>query len=148
MWRQLIQTAPLWATLPVRLALGTIFIAHGAQKVFGIWGGRGLTQFTGGESPLGLRPSWLWLGAAAFAELIGGILVLIGLLTRVGAGVLAPVMIVAMFGVHWGAFFIQDRGIEYTLALLGMTLALLIAGGGRLSVDERLMRGGRGGRRR
>ena len=139
MWRKLVATAPTWMTVPVRLALGIIFIAHGAQKVFGVWGGRGLAEFTAGDAPMGLRPAWLWLGAAAISELVGGALVLVGLLTRLGALSIAFVMIVAMFGVHWGAFFMNNRGIEYTVALLGMSLALLIAGGGQASIDQKLM---------
>ncbi|MBA3441671.1 MAG: DoxX family protein [Pyrinomonadaceae bacterium] len=138
MFRTLMKTQPTWMTLPVRLALGCIFIAHGAQKVFGVWGGKGLSAFIEGTAPFGLQPAWLWLGAAAFAELFGGLLVLLGLLTRFGALMIVPVMLVAMFGVHWGRFFLQDRGIEYTLALLAMALALLIAGGGRISFDEAL----------
>ena len=47
--------------------------------------------------------------------------------------------IVAMFGVHWGSFFMGNKGIEYTVALLGMSLALIIAGGGQASVDQMLM---------
>jgi putative oxidoreductase len=142
MWRKLIATAPTWMTVPVRLALGIIFIAHGAQKVFGSFGGRGLMAFTGGTAPMGLRPAWFWLGAAAFAELIGGALILVGLATRIGAFLLACVMVVAMFGVHWGTFFLSNEplpGIEYTVALLGMSLALLIAGGGQASIDQMLM---------
>ena len=139
MWRKLIATSQTWMTLPVRLALGIIFIAHGAQKVFGSFGGHGLAAFTAGDAPLGLRPGWLWLGAAAFGELIGGILVLVGLLTRLGAFWIAAVMLVAMIGVHWGAFFMNNRGIEYTVALLGMSLALMIAGGGQASIDQMLM---------
>ena len=148
MFRMLIGTVQTWMTVPVRIALGLIFIAHGAQKVLGVWGGPGLTAFTGGQAPFGLSPSWFWLGAAAFAELIGGILVLLGLLTRLGALMIVPVMLVAMFGVHWkNGFLLSNQGIEYTVALLGMALALLIAGGGRASIDEALM-GRRGGRRR
>jgi putative oxidoreductase len=139
MWRKLIATTPTWITLPLRLALGTIFIAHGAQKVFGVWGGGGLAAFTAGDAPLGLRPPWLWLGAAAISELVGGALVLIGLATRLGAFAIACVMLVAMFGVHWGAFFMGNKGIEYTVALLGMSLALLVAGGGQASIDQKLM---------
>lgn len=138
MLQNLLATTATWFTLPVRLALGLIFIGHGAQKVFGVWGGPGWTKFTGAETPFAfMRPAWLWLAMAAIAELVGGVLILLGLLTRVGAFFLAITMLVAMFGVHWGAFF-MPRGIEYTVALLGMSLALLIAGGGRLSVDERL----------
>jgi putative oxidoreductase len=139
MWRKLIATIPTWITVPLRLALGIIFIAHGAQKVFGSFGGRGLAAFTTGDAPLSLRPSWVWLGAAAFAELLGGILVLVGLLTRLGALAIALVMLVAIFGVHWGAFFANNKGIEFPLALLGMSLALLIAGGGQASIDQKLM---------
>jgi putative oxidoreductase len=140
MWRGLIATTPTWMTLPVRLALGIIFIAHGAGKVFGAWGGPGLTKFLANEAPLSfMRPSWLWLGAAAFSEFVGGILVLVGLLTRLGALAISCVMLTAMFGVHWGAFFMNNSGIEYTVALLAMSLALIIAGGGRASVDQALM---------
>lgn len=143
MFRRLIQTSPTWITLPLRVALGLVFIAHGAQKVFGVWEGPGLMKFAGGAPPLGLRPAWFWMGSAAVAELLGGALVLLGLLTRLGALLIVPVMLVAMFGVHWaGGFFSTNKplpGVEYTVALLGMALALLIAGGGRASVDEALM---------
>jgi putative oxidoreductase len=139
MLQNLIATTAAWFTLPVRLALGIIFIGHGAQKVFGVWGGPGWAKFTASDAPFAfMRPAWLWLALAAASELVGGLLVLLGLLTRVGAFFLSITMLVAMFGVHWGAFFLPNRGIEYTVALLGMSLALLIAGGGRLSVDERL----------
>jgi putative oxidoreductase len=142
MFRKLIATVPTWYTLPVRLTLGIIFIAHGAQKVFGLWGGQGLKAFVANPAPLGLSPSWFWMGAAAFSELIGGALVLLGLLTRVGAFFIAIVMIVAIAGVHWGAFF-APKGFEYPLALVGMALALVIAGGGQASLDMGLMKSGR-----
>lgn len=148
MFRRFIETWRTWTTLPLRLALGIIFIAHGAQKVFGVWGGKGLSAFASGQAPMGLRPAWFWLGAAAVAELVGGILVLLGLLTRLGGLLIAIVMLVAMFGVHWGTFFLNDKGIEYTVALLGMALALVISGGGRASVDEVLAHSRGGGRRR
>jgi putative oxidoreductase len=143
MFQKLIRTSPVWFTLPLRLALGAVFVAHGAQKVFGVWGGPGLAQFAAGQAPLGLTPGWLWMGAAAVVELVGGALVLTGLMTRLGALLIVPVMLVAMFGVHWaGGFFITNKpmpGVEYTVALVGMALALLISGGGRLSLDEALM---------
>ncbi|HEX5709597.1 MAG TPA: DoxX family protein [Pyrinomonadaceae bacterium] len=143
MFQNLIRTAHVWFTLPLRLALGLVFIAHGAQKVFGVWGGPGLSGMANMPAPLGLRPAWLWMGAAAFAELLGGVLVLLGLLTRVGALLIAVVMLVAIIGVHWaGGFFLSNQpvpGFEYPFALAGMALALLISGGGRLSADEALM---------
>jgi putative oxidoreductase len=117
-----------------------VFTGHGSQKVLGLWHGPGLAAFTRGEAPLGLHPSGLWLTAAAFCELLGGILVLLGLLTRLGAFAIMCVMTVAILGVHWGSFFLQNRGMEFALSMFGMALALLIAGGGRASVDQLISR--------
>jgi putative oxidoreductase len=74
------------------------------------------------------------MGAAAFAELLGGALLLLGLLTRVGAFLLACTMAVAIAGPHWGVFF-APGGFEYPMSLLAMCLALLISGGGMASAD-------------
>jgi len=146
MFRELVATRTTWATLPLRLALGAVFIAHGAQKVFGLWGGPGWEKFTSFPPPFGfMRPSWLWMAAAALSELVGGALVFLGLFTRLGAFFLACTMLTAIVGVHWGAFF-MPTGLEFALALLGMSIALLIEGGGRASLDERLS--GEHGRRR
>jgi putative oxidoreductase len=138
MLRRITSTHKTWATVPLRLALGIIFIAHGAQKVFGAFGGRGLSAFLNAPAPLGLWPSWLWMGAAAFSELIGGVLVLLGLFTRVGAAAIAAVMIVAIFGVHRNAFFANQNGMEFDLALFCIAITLLYLGGGKLSVDANL----------
>lgn len=138
MMRRLISTHKTWATVPLRIALGVIFIAHGAQKVFGAFGGRGFNAFIGSPAPLGLWPSWFWMSAAALGELIGGVLVFIGLFTRVGAGTIAITMLVAIFGVHSKAFFLNQGGMEFALANLAMALTLLLLGGGQLSVDANL----------
>jgi putative oxidoreductase len=129
--------------LPLRITLGTIMFAHGAQKVFGVWGGKGLNAWINQPAPLAdLRPAWLWMGAAAFSEFIGGALVLIGLYTRIGAFFIACTMVVAIFGVHWkNGFFINTGGFEYPFALLGMALALLIFGGGSASIDSQMSGG-------
>ena len=142
MLRKLTATSATWAMLPLRLTLGVIFIAHGAQKVFGTWEGPGLRAFMNFPPPYPfMRPAWLWMGAAAVAELLGGILVLLGLFTRFGAFLIACVMLTAMLGVHWSkGFFVSSMGIEYSLALLGMALALLIAGGGQASADKMISR--------
>lgn len=139
MFRKLITTTPTWFALPVRLALGGIFFAHGLQKVFGMWGGQGIKAFVENPAPYAfMRPSWLWMGAAAVAELVGGALVFLGMLTRLGAFSLAVVMGVAILGVHWGSFFSASKGIEYPLALFAMAFALLISGGGQASIDQKL----------
>jgi putative oxidoreductase len=141
MFRKLIKTWPVWMTLPVRLALGVIFIGHGAQKVLGSFSGPGFNAFISYPAPFPfMRPAWLWMAAAAVSELAGGILVLLGLLTRVGAFLIAVTMIVVIAGVNWPVFF-GGKGFEYPLALLAMCVALLISGGGYLSVDKALTRG-------
>lgn len=145
MFRKLIATTPLWVTVPIRLGLGVIFVAHGAQKVLGSFNGPGLAKFASFPAPFPfMRPAWLWMGAAAFAELIGGALVLVGLFTRLGAFLLFCTMLTAAVGVHWKGGLFLPEGFEYALALLAMSLALLISGGGMASIDL----GFSGGRRR
>ena len=144
MFRKLMATSPVWMTVPVRLGLGGILAAHGLQKVLGSFNGPGLAKFTSFPAPFPfMRPAWLWMGAAAVAELVGGLLVIVGLLTRVGAFLLFCVMLTAVIGVHWPAFFMPTGG-EYAIALLAMSLALLISGEGMASLDLALS----GGRRR
>ena len=144
MFRKLIATSSTWFTVPVRLALAAVFVAHGSQKVLGTFNGPGFKTYISGNTPFGfMRPAWLWLAAAAFSEFVGGIAVGLGFLTRVGAFLIACVMVTAIVGVHWpGGFFANNRGYEYPLSLLAMALALLIAGGGQASVD-RSFSGGR-----
>jgi putative oxidoreductase len=149
MLRRIIATSPTWFTLPIRLALAAVMIAHGSQKVLGSFNGPGFTAYISGTTPFAfMRPAWLWLAAAALSELVGGLLVGLGFLTRVAAFFIACVMLTAIVGVHLpGGFFAANRGYEYPLALLAMALALLISGAGQASID-RVLSGGVGGRRR
>ena len=139
MWKRLIATPPVWVTVPLRLTLGIIMFAHGAQKVLGLFGGTGWSKWISMEAPMGLRPSWLWLGAAAISEFLGGLLIFFGALTRLGAFGIAATMLVAICGVHMGAFFSNNRGFEFPFALFAMAVALIITGGGQASVDRYLM---------
>jgi putative oxidoreductase len=125
--------------------MAAVFIAHGAGKVLGSFGGPGLAKFTSFPPPFPfMRPAWLWMSAAAFAELIGGVLLLLGLLTRVGAFLIFCVMLSAIVGVHWKAGFFAPQGFEFPMTLLAASIALLISGGGAASIDHVLS----GGRRR
>ena len=130
-------TTPTWAALPLRFALGAIFIAHGAQKLFGAFGGYGLSGTAGFFGQIGLNPGIFWAALAGCGEFFGGLLVLLGFLTRFGALNIAVVMLVATFKVHWPAFF-APQGFEFPLANLGAALALLISGGGKASLDARI----------
>jgi putative oxidoreductase len=136
-------TSASWFTIPVRLALAAIMIAHGSQKVLGTFGGPGFNSYISGDTPFSfMQPAWLWLSGAAFSEFVGGILIGFGFLTRIAAFFIACTMITAV-GVHWPAgFFANNRGYEYPMAVLAMALALLISGGGMASVD-RVVGGGR-----
>lgn len=142
MFRRLLATSPTWFTLPIRLGLAAVMIAHGSQKVLGVLGGPGFNAFISGNTPFPfMRPAWLWLGAAALSEFVGGILVGLGFLTRIAAFFIACTMLTAVVGVHWpGGFFASNRGYEYPLALLAMSISLLISGGGMISVDKALSR--------
>jgi len=148
MFRRLIATSPTLITIPIRLGLAAVMIAHGAQVVLGSFGGPGLKAFVAGNTPFGfMKPTWLWLGAAALSELVGGILVALGFLTRVGAFFIMCTMLTAVVGVHGpNGFFLSNRGYEYSLTLLAMALALLIGGGGQASIDKALSSAGGGGR--
>jgi putative oxidoreductase len=145
MLEALLQTSDTWALPPIRLALGAIFIGHGAQKLFGWFGGYGPKGTIGYfQQALGVPPPLTVL--AILAEFFGGLGVLLGLLTRLAAAGITAVMLVAIAKVHWShGFFLnwelkpnRGHGYEMNLALIGMALALLIAGGGALSVDRLL----------
>jgi putative oxidoreductase len=146
MWKTLLSTGDQqWGTLPLRLALGLIFLAHGGQKLFGWLGGKGLAGTAGFfAGKLGLEPGMLWALLAGLGEFGGGLLLLLGLFTRLGAFMVALIMLVAIFKVHWGVFF-MPTGMEFAFALFAMALALLIIGGGKFSLDARLQKRGRQG---
>jgi putative oxidoreductase len=131
-----------WAALPVRLAAGSVFLAHGAQKLFGAWGGHGL-QSTAGffESTLHMKPGILWASLAAGGEFFGGVALLLGLATRFFGLVTTTIMAVAIYSVHNSAFFLDRNGMEYALVLLLASASLVISGGGALSVDSTIASG-------
>lgn len=126
------------APLVLRLALGSVFVGHGAQKLFGWWGGGGLqatAQYF--ENNLGLSPGMLHASLAAGGEFFGGILILLGLATRLAAAQAAIIMVVAIWTAHRSAFFLP-AGMEYALVLLLIAVSLVLTGGGALSIDAHL----------
>jgi putative oxidoreductase len=127
------------AALALRVPVGIVFIAHGAQKLFGAFGGHGLEgtgQFFGS---IGLNPGYLMALLAGAAEFFGGLALVFGLLVRPAAAALAFAMLIAIFAVHVSkGFFLDKGGYEYALALFAASLSLLFSGGGRLSLDRAL----------
>lgn len=121
----------------LRVPAGIIFAAHGAQKLFGWFGGYGLEGTAGWMESIGLAPGYLMALAAGSAEFFGGLLLIIGLLTRPVAAVLAFTMLVAIVSVHLPhGLFISNNGYEFGLALLAISLAVLAGGAGRYSSDH------------
>jgi putative oxidoreductase len=142
----LLATSPSWAITVVRIVLGVIFFAHGAQKVLGWFGGYGLKGTTGYLRSIGLSSPVAYL--VCFFEFLGGIGLVLGLLTRPAALAVAIVMVGAIVKVHWphGLFINwslapgKGHGYEANIAFLAMAVACLLAGGGALAVDALLTR--------
>jgi putative oxidoreductase len=126
-----------FSQLALRLPLGVIFAAHGAQKLFGWFGGYGLEGTGQWMASIGLEPGVLMAALSGSAEFFGGVALILGLLTRPAALVLAVTMAVAIFSVHINnGLFMSNNGYEFGLALLAGTVSLMISGGGRASVDK------------
>ncbi|WP_275544974.1 DoxX family protein [Pseudomonas sp. Marseille-Q0931] len=125
----------------LRIIAGITFAAHGAQKLFGWFGGYGLEGVAQWMESIGLAPGYLMALMAGSAEFFGGVALIIGLLVRPAAAVLAVTMLVAIFTVHLAnGFFMSNNGYEFALALLAISVALLIEGAGKLSIDSKLAR--------
>lgn len=123
----------------LRVLVGIIFVAHGSQKLFGWFGGYGLAGVAQWMESIGLAPGYLMALMAGSAEFFGGLALILGLLVRPAAAVLTFTLLVAIFSVHIGnGFFMSDNGYEFALALMAATLALLLDGAGRLSLDKRI----------
>ncbi len=134
---KLVGTDSSWAALALRIPVGIIFAAHGAQKLFGWFGGYGLEGTGQWMASIGLSPGYLMAFLAGSAEFFGGLLLLAGLLVRPAAAVLAFTMVVAIFAAHAGnGLFLSNNGYEFGLALLSISVALTISGAGRASVDQ------------
>ena len=145
MTTQLIQklttTSDNWGLTALRVPIGIIFAAHGAQKLFGWFGGYGLEGTGGWMASIGLTPGYLMALLAGSAEFFGGLALIAGLLVRPAAAALAFAMVVAIFSAHIGnGLFLSNNGYEFGLALLAASVALAISGAGKGSFDRVLAR--------
>jgi putative oxidoreductase len=125
--------------LVVRLVLGLLMAAHGTQKMFGWFGGHGITATAGFFEQLGFRPGRLFATLAAGTEVASGALVALGLFGPVGPALMLPVMIVAIGSVHWShGLFAMNNGIELPLLFAAGAFALALTGPGAWSLDALL----------
>ena len=128
-----------FAALVLRVPIGLILAAHGAQKLFAWFGGYGLEGTGQWMASIGLEPGYLMALMAGCAEFFGGLALALGLLTRPAALLTAFTMLIAIFSVHIdNGLFMSNNGYEYALTLLVAAVALAIQGGGRFSVDALL----------
>lgn len=138
--RALLQSTGGFAALILRVPVGLILVAHGAQKLFGWFGGYGLEGTGEWMASIGLEPGYLMALLAGSAEFFGGLALVFGLLTRPAAIVSAITMLVAIFAVHLSnGLFMSNNGYEYALTLFAATLALAIQGSGRFGLDNALL---------
>ncbi|WP_076410766.1 DoxX family protein [Shewanella sp. UCD-KL12] len=138
---KLINSETSFATLALRIPIGIIFMAHGAQKLFGWFGGYGLEGTGQWMDSIGLGPGYLMALLAGSSEFFGGLMILIGLAVRPTAAVLAFTMLIAIFSVHFSnGLFMSNNGYEFGLALLAASISLMISGAGNLSADRQLIK--------
>jgi putative oxidoreductase len=129
----------------LRIVLAIVFIAHGGQKLFGLWGGPGLEATAGFFGQMGLSPAYPLAVAVGTLEFAGGILLALGAFTLPVSAALAFDMLVAIWKVHlangfflnWNLVPVQGHGFEYNLVLIGALVCLMLAGPGALSIDGR-----------
>ena len=125
------------ALLVLRVVVGLFFVGHGAQKLFGSFGGHGLAGTAGFFDSIGMRPGRRNAIAAGSAELFGGALLVLGLLTPLAATVLIATMLVAILTVHAkNGPWVTDSGWEYNAVLIAVAFALAGAGPGEVSLDD------------
>jgi putative oxidoreductase len=123
--------------LIARIILGLGIAAHGAQKLFGWFGGYGIKGTGGFFESVGFRPGSFFAAAAGLGEFGGGLLALLGLGGPIGPAIIIMVMLVAIFAVHWGhGFFVNKNGSELALLYIAGALLLMFAGSGLYSIDS------------
>jgi putative oxidoreductase len=129
----------------IRVVLGVLFFAHGAQKMLGWWGGPGYSAMMSAFESQGIPAVFAFLAIAA--EFFGGIGLILGFLGRIAAFGITVNMIVAILAVHWpnGLFMNwtgqqKGEGFEFHLLVLAITVSIMIVGSGAFSIDEYLYR--------
>jgi len=125
--------------LILRLVVGLTVAAHGAQKLFGVWGGSGMAGWTQVVQRLRMRPARPLAWIAALSEFGGGLLLAFGLLSPLGSLAIIGAMLVAIATVHLSkGFWVTKGGFEFNLTLVGAAAALAITGPGAYSLDNAL----------
>jgi len=124
-----------WGILVLRLGAGIMFVAHGLQMVYGFFGGPGINGFSKMLSGLGFAPAIFWSYVASYTVLIGGVFLILGVLTRISAALLLIFILTAAVKVHLDkGFFLANGGFEYTFVIAVACLALILLGAGKYNI--------------
>ena len=127
------------ALLVLRIVVGLTLAAHGAQKLFGVLGGSGLSATAEMFDKMGLRPGWLHARFAGAAEFLGGAFLAVGLLVPFASAAVIGVMTAAVLTVHLpNGFWNTSKGYEYNLLIAAVAFALAGIGPGSISLDGAL----------
>ena len=125
----------------LRFIAGIDLVPHGAQKLFGMFGGGGMEKTVEMVAQLGFSPPAVWAYLLACTEFFGGLMIAFGFLTRLGAGAATVMLAVAFFAVHLkNGFFLMNGGYEYAMLWAVVCFAIFLRGGGPFSVDSRIGR--------
>ncbi len=124
--------------LLLRLVTGLLFFGHGTQKLFGWFGGNGLTGTGEFFENIGFKPGKFWALMAGLGEALGGLGLALGFLTPIAAAMIISVMIMAIIKVHWPKVWNQEHGFEYPFVNLTIALVIALIGPGAYSLDQAL----------
>jgi putative oxidoreductase len=125
--------------LLIRLVIGLSFMAHGAQKLFGSFGGYGIKGTGGWFESIGMKPGVALALMAGLAEFGGGLLLALGFLTPLAGVLIAGTMLIAIIKVHGpNGYWATNNGYELNLTLLIVAIAIALTGAGQYSIDALL----------
>ena len=122
----------------LRVSLGLILNPHGCQKLFGWFGGMGFEKFAALFDKIGYKPGAFWVAVVALTEVVGGLMLVFGLGTRLAALAVAIFMVNAVWFTSAKGFFWTNGGSEFSILLLVVALVFLVRGGGNLSIDQKM----------
>jgi putative oxidoreductase len=122
--------------LLIRLVIGLLFVGHGAQKLFGWFGGYGLKGTAGWLESMNMKPGILMALMAGLSEFIGGLLFVLGLLTPLAGLLIAATMFMAIVKVHGAnGLWSTQNGYEYNLSIIAVVIGLALIGPGKYALD-------------